>query len=410
MLASAAEMRPDVPETVRLALQEITDQAEDISVAVRQFLDDAKQGVDGLGDPRPMNVAALAQEGVERWRATFQGAIDYAAADDPLHVTIDPVLFRRALGNILSNATRAADVGGHVAVTVRKFQTERGARAVIEVDDSGPGFGNIPSGHGLGLAVVRRTVEAAGGSVEFDEGTLGGALVRMVLPVTVKQASLADELAASFQGEIPLSALADIAMDLDEGEEIADGHVLATRFAALPEQLQLPAAPARAPFDSYATPVWAVSAPAEITLAAPAAKFDVFRASVNSATAGTVQIDLAALTGCAPAAKPSVFGAPVNAAFSGTSEIDLAALPAPHAADRLPDVAAQTSTAASTDAGTAESAEQNSATPSAPAPAQHATRLQLPSRTSLTMPPRIPVPTGVPQVATQLSLLPGGAF
>lgn len=184
MLASAAEIRPDVPEGVRRMLQEITTQAEDISAAVRQFLDDAKQGVDGLGDPRPVNIAGLAGESIERWRATFQGGISYAAEDDPLHVTIDPVLFRRALGNLLSNATRAAGVGGRVTVTVRRMATKQGQRAVIEVDDNGPGFGKITSGHGLGLAVVQRTVRAAGGSVEIAEGTLGGALVRLVLPVT----------------------------------------------------------------------------------------------------------------------------------------------------------------------------------------------------------------------------------
>ncbi len=307
MLASAAEMRPDVPETVRLALQEITDQAEDISSAVRQFLDDAKQGVDGLGDPRPVNVAALSTETVERWRATFQGALGCSAADDPLYVTIDPVLFRRALGNVLSNATRAADFGGQVTVTVRRFTMERGERAVIEVEDSGPGFGNIPSGHGLGLVVVRRTVEAAGGSVEFAEGPLGGALVRVVLPVTARQVSLEDELAATFQGEIPLSALADIA----GGEELANGHVLATQISAIPEQLELPTG--HSPFDTYATPLWA-------------------------------------------------------------------------ALERTPSV------------------------PVSASQAQHATSLQLPSRTGLTTPPRVQVPAGVPQVAVQLSLLPGGAF
>ena len=119
-------------------------QTEEISATVRQFLDDAKQGVDGLGDPVPCNVAGLAAESVERWRATFDGDLALAAAEDPLHVTVDPVLFKRALGNVLSNGTRAAGDSGRVQVTVRRFETAEGERAVIEVDDSGPGFGNIP--------------------------------------------------------------------------------------------------------------------------------------------------------------------------------------------------------------------------------------------------------------------------
>ncbi|MEY9907887.1 signal transduction histidine kinase [Catenulispora sp. MAP12-49] len=209
MLASAAELRPDVPERVRDVLGEIMSQTEEISATVRQFLDDAKQGVDGLGAPVPCNVAGLAAESVERWRATFDGALDLAAAEDPLHVTVDPVLFKRALGNVLSNGTRAAGDTGRVQVTVRRFETAEGERAVIEVDDSGPGFGNIPSGHGLGLAVVRRTIEAAGGSVELAEGPLGGALVRLVLPVTpIRPLSADDELTKTFHGEISLSQLA----------------------------------------------------------------------------------------------------------------------------------------------------------------------------------------------------------
>ena len=210
MLASAAEMRPDVPERVRDVLQEIMNQTEDISATVRQFLDDAKQGVDGLGDPVPCNVAGLAAESVERWRATFSGRISLSATEEPLHVTVDPVLFKRALGNVLSNGTRAAGGTGRVQVTVRRFETAQGERAVIEVDDSGPGFGNIPAGHGLGLAVVRRTVEAAGGSVEVGEGPLGGALIRLVLPVTpMRPLSSGDELARTIHGEVSLSALAE---------------------------------------------------------------------------------------------------------------------------------------------------------------------------------------------------------
>lgn len=209
MLASAAEMRPDVPERVRDVLQEIMSQTEEISATVRQFLDDAKQGVDGLGEPVPCNVAGLAAQAVERWRATFDGDLALAAAEDPLHVTVDPVLFKRALGNVLSNGTRAAGDSGRVQVTVRRFETAQGERAVIEVDDSGPGFGNIPAGHGLGLAVVRRTIEAAGGSVELAEGPLGGALVRLVLPVTpIRPLSADDELTKTFHGEISLTQLA----------------------------------------------------------------------------------------------------------------------------------------------------------------------------------------------------------
>lgn len=275
MLASAAEMRPDVPERVRDVLQEIMSQTEEISATVRQFLDDAKQGVDGLGEPVPCNVAGLAAQAVERWRATFDGDLALAAAEEPLHVTVDPVLFKRALGNVLSNGTRAAGGSGRVQVTVRRFETAEGERAVIEVDDSGPGFGNIPAGHGLGLAVVRRTMEAAGGSVEFARGPLGGALVRLVLPVTpIRPLSADDELTKTFHGEMSLTQLAaqlaagrrhpalagfedDIDEDFDDDDpdehfaaspaadphSLTGGHAFMTRLSAWPEPMAISGAP-----------------------------------------------------------------------------------------------------------------------------------------------------------------------
>ncbi|NUR57861.1 MAG: HAMP domain-containing histidine kinase [Catenulispora sp.] len=443
MLASAAEMRPDVPERVRDVLQEIMTQTEDISATVRQFLDDAKQGVDGLGDPVPCNVAGLAAESVERWRATFSGRISLSTAEEPLHVTVDPVLFKRALGNVLSNGTRAAGGTGRVQVTVRRFETAQGERAVIEVDDSGPGFGNIPAGHGLGLAVVRRTVEAAGGAVEVGEGPLGGALIRLVLPVTpARPLSSGDELARTIHGEVSLSALAEELAagggfsefedfeeydDLDDFDDsdgfdkfddfdelgghegfaafdweddpstVSGGHAFATRISALPEATAISGAPQQTAISGGpASPAFDVfRAPGRMYPAVPAPPA-VAQTAPQTASQPAPAPQPAFPAPQPPAALPApaqALEAPVGqpGPVAATTAPATAAIPTPATAPALPDREPVRITATGQD-DTAVAA------------------IQLPSRADLTHPPRIPASALRPVASVQLSLLPGGAF
>ncbi len=70
-------------------------------------------------------------------------------------------------------------------------------RLVITIEDDGPGIApedrprvlergvradeNVP-GHGLGLAMVRDTVDLYGGQLEVDESPLGGARFTLRLP------------------------------------------------------------------------------------------------------------------------------------------------------------------------------------------------------------------------------------
>jgi|1186.fasta_scaffold323790_2 signal transduction histidine kinase len=93
-------------------------------------------------------------------------------------VLVDPVGLERAARNIMDNAIRAVAGGGRIEVKVRA----RGARGVLEVSDSGPGFGGLSPRQGHGLVGVRRFVERFGGDLAYGTSTLGGALVRLSLP------------------------------------------------------------------------------------------------------------------------------------------------------------------------------------------------------------------------------------
>lgn len=102
----------------------------------------------------------------------------------------DPGDFTELLGNLLDNAYKYCR--GRVSVDV----STRPDRLVIRIGDDGPGIGpdevqrliergvradeSMP-GQGIGLAVVRETVELYGGTLEVGGSPLGGAQVRVEL-------------------------------------------------------------------------------------------------------------------------------------------------------------------------------------------------------------------------------------
>jgi two-component system, NtrC family, nitrogen regulation sensor histidine kinase NtrY len=98
---------------------------------------------------------------------------------------------RRAFSNLLRNAAEA--MGGHGAIDVRVSGEGRGI--VITVADHGPGIpaelgGRVfepymttkPDGTGLGLALVRQTVDAHHGTIAAGETPGGGATFTLVFP------------------------------------------------------------------------------------------------------------------------------------------------------------------------------------------------------------------------------------
>lgn len=104
---------------------------------------------------------------------------EHVHAEHDVSVLVDPVGLTRVVGNLLDNARRAVATGGDVEVRVR----QRGREALLEVADSGPGFGHLPPQHGLGLLGVRRFAERFGGDFSVGTSSLGGALVTLKLPL-----------------------------------------------------------------------------------------------------------------------------------------------------------------------------------------------------------------------------------
>lgn len=133
-----------------------------------------------------------------RVAAAYPGVRVEAGAGD-LRALVDPVRMRQALRNLVRNAVRAAGRPDGVAVRV----DGDASRVRVEVEDDGPGlsdaardaiFGRYVSGAGsagLGLAVVRRLVDAMGGSVDVRSEPGAGATFTVLLPGA--EAALSDE-------------------------------------------------------------------------------------------------------------------------------------------------------------------------------------------------------------------------
>jgi signal transduction histidine kinase len=168
-LVAAARLQPGIPPEAREYLDGIGREARAISRLCRTFVERASTTRFRLDE--------LVGDAVERARLVFATEIETAL--QPVVVSGDEMMWERMAGNLLENACRAAGAKGTVRVGVDLGDPG----IVLEVDDSGPGFGSAEAGlAGAGFGIVVRGTERHGGHVEIGRSALGGAAVRVVIP------------------------------------------------------------------------------------------------------------------------------------------------------------------------------------------------------------------------------------
>ena len=118
--------------------------------------------------------------------------IHWFVAPDLPPVPIDRDLFEQCLLNLLLNAEQAMPEGGTLTLLARREDPW----VCLEVIDTGVGippeimpklfqpfFSTKPNGHGLGLAITRRIVQAHGGTIEVQSTPGHGTRFTIRLPI-----------------------------------------------------------------------------------------------------------------------------------------------------------------------------------------------------------------------------------
>ncbi len=186
-LVAAALAEPGLPDAARDRLKLIVGQAEWLADMIDDFLHASRREADQTHwetggtdqtESRP-DVVRIVSEVIAPGRLTWLCDVAVISPAGPVQCTLPASLLRRTVSNVLSNAARAAGPSGTVTVEIRRRYK---GLVRLTVEDSGPGFGNIPTGACLGLSAVARTIIKAGGSMECGRGPSGGARVCLWLP------------------------------------------------------------------------------------------------------------------------------------------------------------------------------------------------------------------------------------
>jgi signal transduction histidine kinase len=198
-MAQLAEREAEDPARTRELLAEIRHAGEDCRGFVRRMLEFSKIS---CFDSKPTAIAALIDETVLMFRQTEARhlPVDIQLPDEPPLLTIDPILIRHALFNLLQNAAQATDGNAGITIrleplsrpgTVRRVVAvggDRGAGIAPEVMDKifVPFFTTRSDGTGLGLPVVQHVVLLHDGQVTAASEPGGGTRLRCGSPVALQ--------------------------------------------------------------------------------------------------------------------------------------------------------------------------------------------------------------------------------
>jgi two-component system CheB/CheR fusion protein len=140
---------------------------------------------------RRLDLAEVVREAIEDQRFVFADrgvALDLQGASEPVWVEGDATRLSQVLGNLLRNASKFTDPGGHVQVVLQQI----GHEVILRVRDDGIGIApnlvkevfnpfvqgdttlhRTSGGLGLGLALVKELVELHGGTVRAESAGEG---------------------------------------------------------------------------------------------------------------------------------------------------------------------------------------------------------------------------------------------
>ncbi len=183
-------MRENDPECKQHILEQLLASARRSTHLVNQLLSLARNEPDGQGNYSftQIDLNQLAQEGTVHWvPAALEKNIDLGFEGESQHALVkgDATSLNELLNNLIDNAIRYTQPGGHITISVKA--DDEGAELCVE--DNGPGIepqyrervferffrilGSGQTGSGLGLAIVAEVAKRHAASLKLDTGAGG---------------------------------------------------------------------------------------------------------------------------------------------------------------------------------------------------------------------------------------------
>lgn len=174
----------------RQHIHKVIGEVRNLNAVISEFLDFARPAPP---DPEPVGLAQMVGDAAFLLSPEMEAAgVEYhQEVPAELEVHADAEQIKRALVNLMKNATQAMERGGVLTV----WATADGADVQLEVRDTGPGiapetqrrlfepfFTTREKGSGLGLAIVAQAVEKNGGRVEVASTPGQGTTFALHLP------------------------------------------------------------------------------------------------------------------------------------------------------------------------------------------------------------------------------------
>jgi C4-dicarboxylate-specific signal transduction histidine kinase len=199
--AELLQMQPDVPETVKNDLRLIQKESARACGIIRNLAMFARQQP---GEAAPVSLSDVIRSVVELRQRRLESEDIELIVDDRSSQHVMAVLteLQQVVLNFVVNAEQSMLGSGRIPgrITIRTYDSE--GRAVLEVEDTGPGipaehearlfqpfFTTKPVGQGtgLGLSVSYGIIDSLGGQIGYRRATAGGAIFYFNLPAVVEE-------------------------------------------------------------------------------------------------------------------------------------------------------------------------------------------------------------------------------
>ncbi|HEX7183940.1 MAG TPA: ATP-binding protein [Thermoanaerobaculia bacterium] len=233
--AQILQLKGPPDPTLQWARDIIERQAQQLSRLVDDLLDVSRvnRGKVELRKER-VELSAIVERALETSRPVLEDAghrLTVTFPEEPLWLIADTTRMAQALSNLLNNAAKYTEAGGHI----RLSSGRDGDRAVVEVRDDGIGipsemlsrifemFAQVDTsleraqgGLGIGLTIARSLVEMHGGAIEAaSDGSGKGSVFRIRLPLAPER-DAADEVQAQEGERMPRASLRILVVDDNE--------------------------------------------------------------------------------------------------------------------------------------------------------------------------------------------------